>query len=88
MIIEESQIVHVNNQTVTVMGNNANRTYDISASRTQLIDNLQADHLYTVRIAAATSIGIGPFSEAITVKTLEDGKLLVYMQWKHDYLTS
>ena len=76
--IEESQVVYINNQTVIVIGNNANRTYEISASRTQIIDKLLANRNYTVRIAAATSVGIGPFSEAVTVTTLEDGELLLY----------
>ena len=49
-------------------------TFNISESRVQLINNLYPNHTYTVRIAAATSAGIGPFSAAITVTTPEDGK--------------
>jgi len=79
VIIEESQVVYINNQTVTVLGNTVNRTYDVSDSHAQLIDKLMANHNYTVRIAAATIVGIGPFSEAVTVKTLEDGELLIYV---------
>ena len=51
-----------------------NRTYNASEGRTQLIDSLHPDYNYTVRIAAATEPGIGPFSDAITVRTDMDGE--------------
>ena len=53
------------------------------------IANVPANHLYvelggleeyteySVRVAAATSVGTGPFSSAQTVTTLEDGMLSV-----------
>jgi len=74
VFITESQLVYVNNRTIEVPGNNRNRTFDTSESRVQIIDSLTPDHIYTVRIAAATSTGIGPFSTAITVTTPKNGK--------------
>ena len=44
-----------------------NRIFNVSERHTQLIDMLHPDYNYTVRIAAATGVGIGPFSDAITV---------------------
>ena len=55
-------------------GDDRNITFDITESRIQLINNLLPNHNYTVRIAAATNAGIGPFSTAITVTTPEDGE--------------
>ena len=54
-------------------GDDRNMTFDITESRIQLINNLLPNHNYTIRIAAATNAGIGPFSTAITVTTPEDG---------------
>ena len=51
-----------------------NITYNISEGRTQLIDMLHPDYNYTVSIAAATRLGIGPFSDGITARTLMDGE--------------
>jgi len=71
----ETQILYLDNGTViTPMGNNFNRTYNISEGRIQLVDMLHPSYNYTVRIAAATAAGIGPFSDPITVMTLEDGE--------------
>jgi len=76
MIVMETQILYLDNGTViSQMGDNFNRTYNISEGRTQLIDMLHPNYNYTVRIAAATVVGIGPFSDPITVMTLEDGEL-------------
>ena len=74
VIIQESQLLYVQNRTVAVSRNSRNMTFDISESRVQLIDNLHPNHAYTIRIAAATRAGIGPFSTAITVTTPEDGE--------------
>jgi len=72
----ETQILYLDNGAViSQMGMNFNRTYNISEARTQLIDLLHPSYNYTVRIAAATVVGIGPFSDPVTVMTLEDGKL-------------
>jgi len=56
------------------MGDNFNRTYYFTERRIQLVDMLHPSYNYTVRIAAATAAGIGPFSDPITVMTLEDGE--------------
>ena len=78
VIVMETQILYLDNGTViSQMGPNFNRTYDVSEGRTQLIDMLHPSYKYTVRIAAATVVGIGPFSDPITVMTLEDGKCSV-----------
>ena len=75
VIVMETQILYLDNGTLdTLMGDNFNRTYNVSESRTQLIDMLHPSYNYTVRIAAATVVGIGPFSDPITVMTLEDGE--------------
>ena len=76
VIIMETQILYLDNgTTITRMGNNFNRTYNVSEGRVQLVDTLHPSYNYTVRIAAATAAGIGPFSDPITVMTLEDGEL-------------
>ena len=75
VIVMETQILFLNDGTlIAPMGDNLNRTYDVSEGRMQLIDMLHPSYNYTVRIAAATAAGIGPFSDPITVMTLEDGK--------------
>ena len=75
IFIKEYLLVTVNNRTIEVPGNDRNRTFDITKGHVQLINNLFSNHIYTVRVAAATSAGIGPFSTAITVTTPEDGKI-------------
>ena len=75
VIIIETQILYLDNGTVmSQMGMNRNRTYNVSEGRTQLIDMLHPSYNYTVRIAAATVVGIGPFSDPITGMTPENGK--------------
>ena len=54
-------------------------TYDISKGRAQLIDMLNADTSYAVRIAAATNAGMGPFSAINTVTTLRNGIMINYV---------
>ena len=76
VIIMETQILYLDNGTVdSPMGDNFNRTYNVSEGRMQLVDMLHPSYNYTVMIAATTESGIGPFSEPITVMTLEDGEL-------------
>ena len=78
VIVMETKILYLDNGTVvSQMGMNRNRTYNVSEGRTQLIDMLHPSYNYTVRIAAATVVGIGPFSDPITVMTLEDGEYLL-----------
>ena len=74
VIIMETQILYLDSGTLdSPMGNNFNRTYNVSEGRIQLVDMLHPSYNYTVMIAAATEPGIGPFSEPITVMTMEDG---------------
>ena len=75
VIIIETQIHYFDNGTViTGIQRYLNRTYNVSEGRTQLIDMLHPDYNYTVRIAAATATGIGPFSDAITVRSDMNGE--------------
>jgi len=72
VIIMETQILYFDNGTmISQAGMNFTRTYDVLEGRTQLIDMLQPSNNYTVRIAAATAAGTGPFSDPITVMTFE-----------------
>ena len=82
VIVIETQIHYFDNGTeITGMQRYLNRTYNVSEGRAQLIDSLHPDYNYTVRIAAATEPGIGPFSDAITVMTDMDGKF-IYIKLK------
>ena len=84
VIIMETQILYLDNgTTITRMGDNFNRTYNVSEGRVQLVDMLHPSYNYTVRIAAATAAGIGPFSDPITVMTLEDGEFCVFVYSSH-----
>ena len=75
VIIIETQIYYLDNGVVTTLAQTyLNTTYDILEEHTQFIEELHPDYDYTVRIAAATAIGIGPFSDAITVRTYMDGE--------------
>ena len=79
VIIMETQILYLDNgTTITRIGNNFNRTYDVSEGRMQLVDMLHPSYNYTIRIAAATAAGIGPFSDSITVMALEDGEFCMF----------
>ena len=53
-----------------------NTTYNVSEGRAQIIDDLHPDYNYTVRIAAATEPGIGPFSDPVTNRTYMDGEFI------------
>jgi len=77
VIIMETQILYLDNGTVdSPMGDNFNRIYNVSEGRMQLVEMLHPSYNYTFMIAAATEPGIGPFSDPITVMTLEDGECL------------
>ena len=81
VIVIETQIHYMDDGTeITGMQRYLNRTYNVSEGRMQLIDNLHPDYNYTVRIAAATEPGIGPFSDAITNRTDMDGEFVVISQ--------
>ena len=76
VIIIETQIHYTDDGSeITGLQTYLNRTFNVSEGRSQLIDMLHPDYNYTVRIAAATGPGIGPFSDAITVRTDMDGEL-------------
>ena len=76
VIVIETQIQYTDDGVeFTGMQRYLNRTYNVSEGRAQLIDSLHPDYNYTVRIAAATEPGIGPFSDAITVRTDMDGEV-------------
>jgi len=47
-----------------------------ASSNPYLINNLVANQTYTVRIAAATRVGVGPFSVELNETTQEDGKFV------------
>ena len=75
VIIIETQIHYTDDGAeITGLQTYLNRTFNVSEGRSQLIDMLHPDYNYTVRIAAATGPGIGPFSEAITNRTDMDGE--------------
>lgn len=74
VFIKEFQLVLIRNRTVEVLVDNRNITFDSSESRLQTIDGLFPNHIYAIRIAAATSAGVGPFSTAITLTTPDDGE--------------
>ena len=75
VIVIETQIHYTDDGVeITGMQGYMNITYNVSEGRVQLIDSLHPDYNYTVRIAAATEPGIGPFSDAITVRTEMDGE--------------
>ena len=78
VIVIETQIHYTDDgEEITGMQRYLNRTYDVSEGRAQLIDEMiHPDYNYTVRIAAATEPGIGPFSDPITVRTRMDGELM------------
>ena len=77
VIVIETQINYTDDGVeITGMQGYLNITYNVSEGRTQLIDSLHPDYNYTVRIAAATEPGIGPFSDAITVRTDMDGEYI------------
>ena len=76
VIVIETQIHYADNGTeITGMQRYLNTTYNVSEGRMQLIDeSIHPDYNYTVRIAAATESRIGPFSDAVTVRTYMDGE--------------
>ena len=83
VFVIETQIHYTDNGAeITGIQTYLNTTYNVSEGRIQLIDGLHPDYNYTVRIAAATESGIGPFSDAVTVRTYMDGKcsfIIIYI---------
>ena len=78
VIISENQIYYGGDPGAPMMGVNINRTYEVSESRSQLINMLHPNYNYTVRMAVTTTSGISPFSLPQTVTTFEDGKYSFY----------
>ena len=75
VIIIETQIHYTDDGAeIAGMQTYLNMTFNVSEGYSQLIDMLHPDYNYTVRIAAATGPGIGPFSDATTVRTDMDGE--------------
>ena len=88
VIVIETQINYTDDGVeITGMQRYLNRTYNVSEGRAQLIDSLHPDYNYTVRIAAATEPGIGPFSNAITVRTEMDGELMSLHYYEDCYFS-
>ena len=84
LIVIETQIQYSDDgEEIRGMERYLNRTYNVSEGRVQLIDMLHPDYNYTVRIAAATEPGIGPFSDPITVRTYMDGEKTAFFILKH-----
>ena len=81
VIIIETQIHYMDDGTeITGMETYLNRTYNVSEGYTQMIDDLHPDYNYTVMIAAATEVGIGPFSDPVTNRTYMDGEYVFISQ--------
>ena len=59
-------------ETVTSVNITDNSTLEI------LLHNLQEYVQYNITVRAFTSVGEGPFSSVITVRTLEDGECYIY----------
>ena len=76
VIVIETQIHYTDDGTeIPGIQTYFNRTYNVSEGHMQSInESIHPDYNYTVRIAAATEPGIGPFSDAITVRTNMDGE--------------
>ena len=74
---------------ISSVGGDVNITFNVTGSRAQLIDMLHPSYNYTVRMTAATSVGIGPFSAPVTATTLEDGMFCACCFFSmHEVITS
>ena len=77
VIIMETKILYLDNRTViSMIGNNLNRTYSITGDYVQLVNMLHPSYNCTISVAAATSAGVGTFSEHLTITMPEDGESL------------
>ncbi len=56
---------------------NSCSTVDVLNNLHLLIPSLHPFFLYTLQVAASTSVGTGPFSSPIVLRTDEDGKLYI-----------
>jgi len=66
--------VIVTNQNTTVASATINSTSFV-------VNNLQEFQQYSIEVAAMTAVGIGPFSNPISDQTLEDGELVILIQY-------
>ena len=74
VIVTETQVLYLDNETIAyIVGDDVNMTFNVTVNRAQWIDMLHPNYNYTVRMAAVTSAGIGPFSAPVTATTLEGG---------------
>ena len=82
--VEETQIFHMANGTIISQeGINRNRTSNAREDTEVVIGMLHPNYNYTVRIAAQTTVGMGPFSESFSVTTMEDGETcFVHVKFK------
>lgn len=83
VIITETQLLYLDNGTmISMTGDDVNMTVNITGNRAQLIDMLHPYYNYSVRMAALTSVGIGPLSATVTATTMEGG-----MFYAHNVVT-
>ena len=67
-------MLYLDNGTIAyIVGDDVNMTLNVTGNRAQPIDMLHPNYNYSVRMAAVTSAGIGPFSAPVTATTLESG---------------
>jgi len=87
MLITETQVFYSEDGAVfTTVGNDIEMIYNVTGFNAQLIDMLHPSYNYTVRVAAVTSVGIGPFSTPMTVTTFEDGMCFVLAMLMASYI--
>ena len=59
---------------VTEAGSGASFQLVASTNTSRVVSNLQPFTTYDFLIAAATTVGLGPFSRLLTIQTPEDGE--------------
>ena len=85
VIVIETQIHYTDDgEEIRGMERYLNRTYNISEGRMQLVEMLHPNYNYTIRVAAATEPGIGPFSDPITERTDMDGECFRFLYCIYD----
>jgi len=67
VIINESQILYFENETISSEPLSANFTYNSTANHTQVFHTMNPSYKYTVTMAAVTSVGRSPYSDLIIV---------------------
>ena len=76
LIVTEILTAYGSNYSTSTPGRIRNIQLDASNHHTYVIGQLVANQTYTVRIAAATSVGKGPFSVELNETTQEDGEFM------------